>query len=347
MKESVQNYYGDVLSHSDDLQTNACCTGDAPPLFLRDILSKIHDEVLTRYYGCGLIMPEHLTGAQVLDLGSGAGRDCYALSSLVGDTGKVIGVDMTEKQLEVARKHQQYHADIFGLKKPNTTFLKGELEHLDTLDISPNSIDVVISNCVINLCTDKQAVLNHVWNLLKEGGEFYFSDVYCDQRIPKELQEDELLYGECLSGAYYWNDFIDAAKQAGFIDPRLVDSAPISVENEQLQEKLGNLKFYSATYRLFKLPKLEAACEDYGQAVTYKGSVANHPNQFVLDAHHVIQTGKIFPVCGNTYDMLFDSRFKEHFEFHGDKSKHFGIFEGCGTTIPFELGETTNSANCC
>ncbi len=347
MKESVQNYYGDVLSHSDDLQTNACCTGDAPPKYLRDILSKIHDDVMTRYYGCGLIMPEHLNGTNILDLGSGAGRDCYALSSLVGDTGEVIGVDMTEKQLAVAREHQQFHADAFGLKKPNTRFLKGELEKLDELDIAPNSIDVVISNCVINLCTDKQAVLNHVWDLLKKGGEFYFSDVYCDKRIPEELQKDEMLYGECLSGAYYWNDFINAAKKAGFIDPRLVSSSPITVENEALQEKLGTLKFYSATYRLFKLPELEPACEDYGQAVVYKGTIAHHPHRFLLDAHHSIETGKMFTVCGNTYDMLFESRFKEHFTFYGNKDNHYGIFEGCGTVIPFEDPDALAGGNCC
>lgn len=112
MKESVQNYYGEVLAHSDNLQTNACCTGDAPPAYMRDILSKIHDEVSSRYYGCGLVMPEALSGARILDLGSGAGRDCYALSALVGEQGSVVGVDMTPQQLAIANKHQIGRAHV-------------------------------------------------------------------------------------------------------------------------------------------------------------------------------------------------------------------------------------------
>lgn len=346
MKDEVKHYYGEVLNHSDHLQTNACCTGAPPPAYLRDILSKIHDEVSSRYYGCGLVMPEHLSGCRVLDLGSGAGRDCYALSSLVGNHGEVIGVDMTEQQLTIANQYRDYHAKIFELAKPNVSFLHGELEHLDKLDLEPNSFDVIISNCVINLCTDKASVLRHAYNLLKPGGEFYFSDVYADRRVPTALQNDPILYGECLSGAYYWNDFITAAKGAGFLDPRLVDSSPITVENEALQQRLGRIKFYSATYRLFKLDDLEPACEDYGQAVIYNGKIPHHPNAFALDGHHTIETGRVFPVCGNTYSMLFHSRFKDFFTFIGTNQQHFGIFPGCGTNIPF--GETdSDEQGCC
>lgn len=346
MKESVQNYYGEVLAHSDNLQTNACCTGDAPPAYMRDILSKIHDEVSSRYYGCGLVMPEALSGARILDLGSGAGRDCYALSALVGEKGSVVGVDMTPQQLAIANKHRDFHAQAFGFNKPNVTFIEGELEHLDKLDLTPNSFDVIISNCVINLCTDKTAVLKHAWHLLKEGGEFYFSDVYADRRIPTNLSQDPILYGECLSGAYYWNDFINAAKTAGFIDPRLVESSPITIENEQLEQRVGNIKFYSATYRLFKLAGLEPACEDYGQAVIYNGGIAHHPDSFSLDGHHIIEKGRIFPVCGNTFRMLNESRFKQYFTFIGNFDNHFGIFPGCGTAIPF-ADELSAAANCC
>lgn len=346
MKEEVQQYYGEILSHSDHLQTNACCTGDAPPLYLRNILSKIHDEVSSRYYGCGLIMPEHLEGCKILDLGSGSGRDCYALSALVGEKGEVIGVDMTDQQLAIANKYTQFHADTFGFKQPNVSFIKGELEQLDTLDLAPNSFDVIISNCVINLCTDKAAVLKHAYDLLKPGGEFYFSDVYADRRIPPALQKDPVLYGECLSGAYYWNDFLNAAKRAGFLDPRLVESSPITVENEQLETILSGYRFYSATYRLFKLADLEPACEDYGQAVIYNGEIPHHPTAFKLDAHHHIEAGKVFPVCGNTYSMLHDSRFQPFFTFIGNTDKHFGIFEGCGTDLPFDTA-ANNEANCC
>ena len=112
-------------------------------------------------------------------------------------------------------------------------------------------------------------------------------------------------------------------------------SRPLAIENAKLQAKLGDRRFFSATYRLFKLDSLEPACEDYGQAVRYKGSVAHHPDKFVLDEHHVIETGKLFPVCGNTYRMLRETRFAEHFDFFGNWDTHFGIFEGCGTAMPF------------
>jgi ubiquinone/menaquinone biosynthesis C-methylase UbiE len=348
----VQDYYGKVLQTSDDLKTDACCTDEGLPSYLKPILSKVHDEVLIRYYGCGLVLPELLDGARILDLGSGAGRDVYALSALVGETGEVVGVDMTEEQLDVAEQYRQYHADVFGFKAPNVTFKKGYIEQLDQLQLEPNSFDIIVSNCVINLSPDKQAVLEQCYNLLKPGGEIYFSDVYAERRTPKHLIDDEELYGECISGALYWNDFISLSKQCGFKDPRLVKSRPLAIENARLQEMLGDRRFFSATYRLFKLDDLEPACEDYGQAVMYKGTVAHHPEKFILDEHHVIEAGKMFPVCGNTYRMLADTRFAEHFDFFGTWESHFGIFEGCGSVMPFnasnvsEVAENVGGACC-
>ncbi len=335
MLDDVKSYYGDTLSNSNDLLTNACCTGAEPPQYMKDILVKIHDEVLAKYYGCGLIIPPLLEGSRILDLGCGAGRDVYTLSSLVGEHGHVTGVDMTAKQLDVAKQHQDYHADVFSYKKSNVSFVQGELEKLNELGFSKESFDVVVSNCVINLCVDKKAVLKAVFDMLKTGGEMYFSDVYASRRVPVELQSDPVLYGECLSGAFYWNDFINLSKEVGFKDPRLVQFSPIVIEDETVKEKLQGIEFYSATYRLFKLHDLEPQCEDYGQAVIYKGGIPHFENQFILDAHHVIDKGKIFPVCGNTESMLRQSRFSRHFEFIGDRSRHFGIFEGCGTSIPF------------
>ncbi|WP_026179782.1 methyltransferase domain-containing protein [Hahella ganghwensis] len=355
MRDEVQDYYGKTLSSSDDLQTNACCTAGDMPEHLKPVLGKIHDEVMTRYYGCGLIAPDHLEGTHILDLGSGSGRDCYVLSALVGEQGSVTGVDMTEEQLEVARRHVDYHRDIFGYQRPNVRFLHGYLEQLHELELEKEQFDIIVSNCVLNLCTDKAAVLRHAYELLKPGGELYFSDVYCDRRVPEALTKDPVLYGECLSGALYWNDFENLAKQAGFGDPRLVEDRPLTIDNPKLESKVGNLRFFSATYRLFKLDGLEPACEDYGQAVRYKGTISHNPDRFVLDKHHVIETGRVFPVCGNTYRMLHDTRFQSHFEFYGDWSTHYGIFEGCGTSLPYDTGSNgsmtssagTSGGGCC
>ncbi|MCL8047467.1 hypothetical protein M8864_32765, partial [Pseudomonas aeruginosa] len=128
----------------------------------------------------------------------------------------------------------------------------------------------------------------------------------------------------------------------------LVEDQPIEITDPALAAKLGDARFFSATYRLFKLDGLEPACEDYGQAVIYRGSIAGAPTAFVLDKHHRIETGRVFPVCGNTWRMLKDSRFAAHFEFIGDFSRHFGLFEGCGGGLPFDQGAAPGTAaSCC
>ena len=116
----------------------------------------------------------------------------------------------------------------------------------------------------------------------------------------------------------------------------------------QLATRIGNLRFFSATYRLFKLAALESACEDYGQAVIYKGSIPAHAGRFKLDKHHDVQTGKVFPVCGNTWHMLHGTRFAKHFDFIGNFDTHHGIFEGCGSDLPFESQAVAGTpAPCC
>mmetsp|Transcript_23589 Transcript_23589/g.53841 ORF Transcript_23589/g.53841 Transcript_23589/m.53841 type:complete len:260 (-) Transcript_23589:169-948(-) len=247
---------------------------------------------------------------------------------------------MTDAQLDVAREHETWHARSFGYSAANTRFLRGYVERLEELDVAPGSVDVIVSNCVINLSPDKEAVLRGCLRLLKPGGELYFSDVYADRRVPRVLREHAVLWGECLSGALYWNDFQNLARKVGFGDPRLVEDAPITVENAKLEEVVAphRVKFFSATYRLFLIPELEPHCEDYGQAVVYRGTVPHCPAAFALDDHHEMETGKVFPVCGNTYRMLHDTRFQDHFDFIGSWEKHYGIYEGCGTTMPFRSG---------
>jgi SAM-dependent methyltransferase len=345
--ENSRSYYGQVLSGSADLKTDACCTTEAPPPAIRAALSNVHEEVRARYYGCGLVAPEAMEGLRVLDLGSGSGQDAYLLAQLVGPRGSVVGVDATPEQLAVANAHRSWHADRFGFA--NVEFLEGDIERLDQLDLADGSFDLIVSNCVINLVEDKAAVFRAAHRLLKPGGELHFSDVYADRRVAPALRSDPVLHGECLSGALYWGDFQMLAKAAGFTDPRLVRDRPLAITDPAIREKVAGHLFFSATYRLFKLDGLEPQCEDYGQAVRYRGTIPGHPRLYALDKHHGIEAGRIFPVCGNTWRMLAETRLAPHFDFFGDFQRHFGVFEGCGTALPYGLsqGEAAADAPCC
>lgn len=325
VSDLVKDYYGKQLRSSADLQTSACCDSSAVPDRLRPLLAKIHPEVLSRYYGCGLVCPPLLDGCKVLDLGCGSGRDAYLLSQLVGLEGSVVGVDMTPAQLAVAQQHRRWHADAFGFD--NCRFIEGRIERLDELDLPAGSFDVVVSNCVVNLSADKAAVIAGVLRLLKPGGEFYFSDVYADRRVPAALRDDPVLYGECLGGALYWNDFVQLARQGGFGDPRLVEDRPLAITDASIAARVDPVRFFSATWRLFRLDGLEPTREDYGQAVAYRGSAPGEEERLRLDKHHVFEAGQIQRVCGNTWRMLQETRLRDHFIFAGSFDEHQGAFE--------------------
>ncbi len=347
--ENSRNYYGRVLAGSGDLRTDACCTAEAAPPAVRQALAHVHEEVRSRYYGCGLVAPDAIRGLRILDLGCGSGQDAYVLAQLAGEEGAVVGVDATPQQLAVAERHLDWHRTRFGYARSTVSFLHGDIERLGQLPLEPESFDLVVSNCVINLVADKGAVLAAARQLLRPGGELYFSDVYCDRRVPAALRQDPVLHGECLAGALYWNDFLHLARQAGFADPRLVSDRSLAINDEAVAAKTGSLRFFSATWRLFRLNGLEPACEDYGQAVRYRGTIPGAPDLFRLDKHHAIETGRIFPVCGNTWRMLADTRFRPHFEFLGNFERHLGIFAGCGTTLPFTVPADGGgaSSSCC
>jgi SAM-dependent methyltransferase len=348
--ENSREYYGKVLTGSADLKTDACCTAEAPPPDILAAMRNVHEEVRARYYGCGLVTPQAIEGCHILDLGSGSGQDAYILAQLVGEHGSVTGVDTTPEQLAVANAHLEWHRERFGYARSNVRFLEGDIEKLGDLGLPEGHFDVIVSNCVINLVADKQAVFAAAHRLLKESGEIYFSDVYADRRVPEALRTDPVLHGECLGGALYWGDFIAQAKAAGFADPRLVTSRPLGIGDKEVAAKLDGINFYSATYRLFKLAGLEMQCEDYGQAVRYKGTVPGQERVFELDGHHHIEAGRMFPICGNSWKMLSDTRFAEHFDFFGDFAHHYGVFPDCGIAVPFGAGQGSvpdTPAACC
>ncbi len=348
--EQVKEYYGKTLETNNDLKTNACCAAESMDPAIKAILREIDDEILARFYGCGSPIPAALEGATVLDLGCGTGRDAYVLSKLVGPSGRVIGVDMTAEQIAIARKHEQTQAQRFGYKTPNTHFVQGYIEDLLSLDIEDQSVDVVISNCVINLSPDKERVFSEIFRVLKQGGELFFSDIFADRRIPTHLQTDPILRGECLSGALYIEDFRRLLLRAGCPDYRVVASSDVTIENDEIAQRIGMIRFASLTIRAFRLDALEDRCEDFGQVAIYKGSITGHPHRFALDDHHLFETGRPMLVCGNTAAMLGETRFAKHFTIQGDRSTHFGLFD-CGPTTastrPAQANETKLAGGCC
>jgi arsenite methyltransferase len=339
--DDVRRYYGEVLKSSSDLKTGACCTAEAMPAHLQRQLEDVHPEVKARFYGCGSPLPPALDGMTVLDLGCGSGRDAFLLSRLVGERGRVIGVDMTAEQLAVARRHQPWHAERFGHARSNVEFIEGYIEDLAGCGIADASVDVVVSNCVLNLSPEKGRVFGEIMRVLKPGGELYFSDVFADRRIPESLRHDSVLLGECLSGALYTEDFRRMIAAAGCADARAVSSSPVPLFDEDVIAKIGMINFRSITIRAFKLP-LEDRCEDYGQIATYLGSMPNLPHAFELDDHHRLETGRPMLVCGNTFDMLAGTRYASHFRLQGDKQMHHGLFE-CAP----DQTTTTAAGACC
>lgn len=289
-----------------------------------------------RYYGCGNPIPECLPGATVLDLGSGSGRDVYICSKLVGETGKVIGIDMTDEQIQVAKDFQSYHSEKFGFS--NTEFIQGYIEDfVDSGAVTENSVDVVISNCVVNLSPNKDKVFRQVWKALKEGGELYFSDIYSDRRIPKELQENKELWGECLSGAMYVEDFRRLMKEIGFTDIRVISQSDVKATGDY------DLKpnFYSITFRAFKISTLEDTSEDYGNIATYKGGIPDFGCKFEFDQNYTFCRNKEISVDRNTAEVFRKSRYAPYFEVTED-----GLHRGLHSKQGFQIERTSESNGC-
>jgi arsenite methyltransferase len=167
--------------------------------------------------------------------------------------------------------------------------------------------------------------------------------VFADRRIPANLRNDPVLLGECLGGALYWEDFRRTLFDLGCLDVRTVKQSPITLDDPEVAAKIGMVKFRSVTVRAFKIP-LEDRCEDYGQVACYLGTLPEHPHTFDLDDHHHFETGRPLRVCGNSFDMLAQSRYARHFAVWGDKTKHFGLFD----CTPGSQGESVAAGgNCC
>ncbi len=210
----------------------------------------IPEEVLKISYGCGT--PAGLktvqAGETVLDIGSGGGIDCFEASRLVGPTGRVIGIDMTDTMLEIARKNASVVAANLGYSNSNVEFRKGLA---DAMPVEDGTIDLIISNCVINLAPDKRKVFREMYRVAKPGGRFTISDIVSDQTVPQYLVHDTQKWGDCLSGALTLTDYMGGMTTAGFLGIHLVKFSPWRV--------IDGIHFFSVTLTGYKLPPATTA----------------------------------------------------------------------------------------
>ncbi len=258
----------------------------------------IPEEVLKISYGCGT--PAGLktvrAGETVLDIGSGGGIDCFEASRLVGPSGRVIGIDMTDTMLEIARKNTSIVATNLGYSASNVEFRKGLA---DAMPVEDGTIDLIISNCVINLAPDKHTVFREMFRVAKPGGRFTVSDIVSDQPVPQYLVHDSQKWGDCLSGALTLTDYMNGMTAAGFLGIHLVKSSP--------WRSIDGIHFFSVTLTGYKLPPAPMTASV--RYATFRG-----PFSRVTDERGTIyQRGIPYPITPDDALLLRSPPFLDHF----------------------------------
>lgn len=310
-----------------------CCPVQYNPQYLKII----PDEVIERDYGCGDPSQYLHPGETVLDLGSGTGKICFIAAQVVGSEGRVIGVDMTDEMLEVARRNAPVVAERLGYA--NVEFRKGriqdlalDLEKLDAaLRVNPianadaflaadalaeelrvtqplvasESVDVVVSNCVLNLVEPraKRQLFAEIFRVLRRGGRAVISDIVADEPVPAALQNDPELWSGCISGALTEEEFLQAFTDAGFYGVEILKL------DAQPWRTVEGIEFRSMTIQALK--GKQGPCFERNQAVIYKG-----PFKEVLDDDgHRMERGRRYAVCDKTYNLYRRAPYAACFEF--------------------------------
>jgi arsenite methyltransferase len=236
--QKVSDRYARAASKGEQM----CCPTSYD---MADLKSFIPEEVLKISYGCGT--PAGLktvsAGEIVLDIGSGGGIDCFEASRLVGPSGHVIGIDMTDTMLAIAQKNAPIVAANLGYATSNVEFRKGMADAIPVVD---GTVDLIISNCVINLAPDKRKVFREMFRVAKPGGRFTISDIVADQPVPQYLVHDADKWGDCLSGALTLTDYIAGMMGAGFLGIHLIKASP--------WQAIDGIHFFSITLTGYKLP---------------------------------------------------------------------------------------------
>ena len=330
VRDDVQERYG---AGANAVEAALCCPIDYDPQYLKII----PQDVLDRDYGCGDPSRYVREGDIVLDLGSGGGKICFIASQIVGPKGKVIGVDMTNDMLALARENAPIIAERVGYA--NVEFKRGHIEDLkldmDALDtwleknpvksaadmeamdaeilrmknemklIADDSVDVIVSNCVLNLVSDskKKQLFAEMFRVLEVGGRVAVSDIISDEDSPEALKNDARLWSGCISGALTEMGFIEALEDAGFHGIHVDKFEP---EPWQIVE---GIEYRSATYLAYKGKQGE--CLEKNQAVIYKGPFSHVKD----DDGHVFIRGERSAVCEKTFNLMKREPYADLFYF--------------------------------
>ncbi len=329
---NIEHAVGQRYSAASQAAEPALC---CPVQYDTSLLEVLPQELIDRDYGCGDPSRYVQEGEIVLDLGSGGGKICYIASQVVGQNGRVIGVDMNDEMLALARRHQQEIGDRIGWH--NVEFHKGRIQdlaldldtfalhlaaepiatpadwlraqnHADQLRadapmIASDSVDVVLSNCVLNLVNpgDRRQLFDEVFRVLRRGGRAIISDIVCDEPVPLEMQHDPTLWSGCISGAHQESELLERFEQAGFYGVEIVE------RQEEPWAAIEGIEFRSMTVRAFK--GKQGPCDDYHQAVIYRG-----PWKSVTDDDgHVLRRGVRTAVCAKTFAIYSKPPYADNF----------------------------------
>lgn len=312
-------------------ESELCCPVD----YDRQYLKVIPQEVIDRDYGCGDPSKYVRPGETVLDLGSGGGKICFIAAQVVGESGRVIGVDMNDSMLQLARESQPRVAKAVGFD--NVEFRKGKIQDLQTdrdrLDaylkehpvvdeislqsmesfvsdmrsqspmIPDDSIDVVVSNCVLNLVDpkEKEQLFAEIYRVLRPGGRAVISDIVCDEAVPRHMQDDAELWSGCISGAFLEHDFIDAFVQAGF------HGVEMPVLQREPWQTVEGIEFRSATVIAYK--GKDGPCFEHNEAVIYRGPFVSVKDEL----GHEFRRGVRTAVCRKTFKLLTQEPYRDFF----------------------------------
>ena len=232
LKELVKEKYGEIALQSKEQNETSCC-GSTCGCSTVDFSVMAEDYTALSGYvadadlalGCGLPteFAQMQPGNTVVDLGSGAGNDAFIARSIVGESGRVIGIDMTEPMLEKA------NANVKKLGFANVEFRLGDIENMP---VENNIADVVVSNCVMNLVPDKQKAFSETFRILKPGGHFSISDIVLKGELPEEVKNAAVLYAGCISGAQQMDEYLNTIKEAGFVNITVQKEREITIPNE-------------------------------------------------------------------------------------------------------------------